>query len=601
MTGLQRDYPKESAAAIAQATAAERLIGEAAEEGRKLAIRALLSIPIGVQAEERADALLSLAKTIYFKRDRLLTAVEPAALGVAMGVQVNGDTEKNCRAYMLQGTVLNSCMNVHDGVACFQSAMDMAERLGSGVLKAMSAINIGNSFYELARYDTAIFWYRTALNFADHARSSDRQQAQQHAGRAMANMARCYYHKRDYEEGIAAIETAMEMIGSPVDTYSRLHRSLGESLYASLLVARGRKENVIDHAERALALAKTIGNPQSEVEAEGARGLCEVVLGNADVGRTRVLNALERSKVLPDAYRNMLFTAALALEKSGDAMGALACQREFAMNTRKAYVAAELQQRVTSIVMTAGLADDIDGFLGEQDEHFKRELQRQLSSMSRLATLAVQAEATVDEDVFHPWRVQKLMKLLGMRLGISEEEIEAVSLGGLLHDIGMICVPRSTQLKAEKLDAEEVAFVKAHPAEGAKLIMAAQGVPHLLIVEEVITHHHERWDGNGYSYGLRGRAIPVGARMCALCDSWDVMTHDRPYARARSIEDSLLEIERSLGRQFDPDIGRVFIEMLRELTGGGGNLDALLTADVASDPLAKAAVQARNARLALLH
>jgi HD-GYP domain-containing protein (c-di-GMP phosphodiesterase class II) len=274
-------------------------------------------------------------------------------------------------------------------------------------------------------------------------------------------------------------------------------------------------------------------------------------------------------------------------------------QREFALLTRKAYVTAELQQRAKALALRNDVADDIDGFLGQQGDHFTSELKRQLSSEQRLITLALTAEATVDEDVFHPWRVQRLLILLGTRLQLSAREIAAIALGGLLHDIGMISVPRSTQLKTEQLERPEIDFIRSHPFEGTRLLAGAE-VADALIVEEVIRGHHERYDGAGYPDGLRGEAIFIGARMCALADSFDVMTHDRPYATAKTIEEALAEIERQLGRQFDPIIGRIFIDMVRELVDKYVDLDAHLTAAVASNPIAKAAMLAKRQSQLLL-
>ncbi len=159
----------------------------------------------------------------------------------------------------------------------------------------------------------------------------------------------------------------------------------------------------------------------------------------------------------------------------------------------------------------------------------------------------------------HCERLALLAARFGQRLGLSPAELDAVTYGALLHDVGKIGVPDSVLTKAGPLTEEEWALVRRHPEIGERICaplgsFAAFGA--------IIRHHHERWDGTGYPDGLRGEATALGARVVGIVDAFDAMTHDRPYRRALTTEQALEELRREAGRQFDRDLARLFIDEL---------------------------------------
>jgi HD-GYP domain-containing protein (c-di-GMP phosphodiesterase class II) len=121
--------------------------------------------------------------------------------------------------------------------------------------------------------------------------------------------------------------------------------------------------------------------------------------------------------------------------------------------------------------------------------------------------------------------------------------------GFLLHDLGMISVPDSVLANPAALTDPEWALMKGHPEFGRSLL---EPIPSLRDALQIVHAHHERWDGRGYPRGLAGDSIPVGARIVALCDSFNAMTQDRPYRAASSIADARREIYRGSGGQFWP-------------------------------------------------
>jgi putative nucleotidyltransferase with HDIG domain len=144
-------------------------------------------------------------------------------------------------------------------------------------------------------------------------------------------------------------------------------------------------------------------------------------------------------------------------------------------------------------------------------------------------------------------------------LGMSPEQIEVVRQSAYLHDIGKIAIPEAILHKPTRLTELEYDFVKRHTDIGADLIASSKGLGHLA---PFIRHHHERWDGQGYPTGIAGNAIPVESRILNLCDSVEAMASDRPYHRAMSAQQILVEAQHCAGTQFDPAIVRAFLRVL---------------------------------------
>jgi len=135
---------------------------------------------------------------------------------------------------------------------------------------------------------------------------------------------------------------------------------------------------------------------------------------------------------------------------------------------------------------------------------------------------------------------------LGQNLGMTEEELEELRLGCLLHDIGKVSIPDSILLKPGRLSAEETEMVRQHPVTGEKICAPLKSLRRIL---PMIRHHHERFDGSGYPDGLRGEEIPLQARVLQVADVYDALIKDRPYRAALSSEEALeiLRREAALG------------------------------------------------------
>jgi len=147
---------------------------------------------------------------------------------------------------------------------------------------------------------------------------------------------------------------------------------------------------------------------------------------------------------------------------------------------------------------------------------------------------------------------------IARRLDLPEAEVDRIRLAALLHDIGKVGLPEEILEKPSALTSAEWRTVVQHPRIGQYILEQATNLREAV---PIILHHHERFSGRGYPYGLRGLEIPLGARIVAIADAYDAMIHDRPYKRAVSHAEAIRELQRHAGTQFDPEVVQVFLDL----------------------------------------
>lgn len=162
----------------------------------------------------------------------------------------------------------------------------------------------------------------------------------------------------------------------------------------------------------------------------------------------------------------------------------------------------------------------------------------------------------------HSQRVSDMALKICQLIGLKESDIEKVHIAAHLHDIGKIGVPDAVLNKVARLDDEEWEKMKKHTEIGAQILSKSHSLSEL---SDIVLMHHERFDGAGYPTGKKGVEIPVGARIIAICDSIDAMTSNRCYRKAHSFEYCYEEIEKNLGKMYDPIIGRYVLDNWEEI------------------------------------
>ncbi len=179
--------------------------------------------------------------------------------------------------------------------------------------------------------------------------------------------------------------------------------------------------------------------------------------------------------------------------------------------------------------------------------------------LDMVQTLRYTVEAKDPYTRGHSDRVSAYSVLIGKYLNLSDEDLRTLEVGGLFHDIGKIGIPDSILLKESKLTDDEYSEIKNHPSIGAHILCNATIFQDII---PIVKHHHERYDGKGYPSQLKGEDIPYMARIAAIADTFDAMTSKRTYRDAMPLETVRAEIERCSGTQFDPEIAKVFLDIL---------------------------------------
>lgn len=198
-----------------------------------------------------------------------------------------------------------------------------------------------------------------------------------------------------------------------------------------------------------------------------------------------------------------------------------------------------------------------------QMEHERAHMQAitkvHLRTIEALA-LAIDAKDHTTHD--HLQRVQLYATEIGKDLGLSDSEMEALTAAAVLHDIGKLAVPESIISKPGKLTRAEFEKMKIHPVVGAEILERVE-FPYPVV--PIVRAHHERWDGNGYPYGLRGEQIPIGARILSAVDCLDALASDRQYRRALPLDEAMAKVASEAGAAFDPRVVQALQARYREL------------------------------------
>lgn len=195
--------------------------------------------------------------------------------------------------------------------------------------------------------------------------------------------------------------------------------------------------------------------------------------------------------------------------------------------------------------------------INEELSDSKEQLEQAYLDMVQTLRSAVEAKDTYTRG--HSDRVAEYSVLIGEKLGLPEDQIKTLKIGGLFHDIGKIGIPDSILLKPGKLTDDEYSEIKNHPSIGAHILGSAKTFQDIV---PIVKHHHEKYDGNGYPSRMKGEEIPYLARIAAVADTFDAMTSRRSYRDAIDLQKVKDEIKRCEGTQFDPQIAETFLDIL---------------------------------------
>lgn len=159
----------------------------------------------------------------------------------------------------------------------------------------------------------------------------------------------------------------------------------------------------------------------------------------------------------------------------------------------------------------------------------------------------------------HCNRVSEYCVLIGKKLGLPEEDLDRLRLGGLFHDIGKIGIPDNILKKEAKLTNEEYDEIQTHTSLGVDILTRNKVFKEII---PIVEYHHEKYDGNGYPFKLKGDEIPLSARITAVADTFDAMTSKRSYRNPIPLTDVVDELKKCSGTQFDPNVVNTFLDII---------------------------------------
>ena len=534
----------------------------------------------------RVDCLLEVARYFYVL-GKPFEGLQPASFALKLSTDV-GDKPMMRKASTFLGAMYADTGNVSGAIECYSKALEILEELKDPVAECPVWINAGVALMYAAQYQEAIACFEHAIELAGE---SDDLVAFRPS--AFANIALCCLHMEDHSRGLKAAETSIKESSEPRTAAEMLNRVIRESNYCRLLLEVDNVPKAIERCDIAKYYAGLSRSARAEILSSTIEGLCEVHSGKVDVGISRLTSALERARIYRPALRETLTALVKSYEIIGQPDRALIYLREMIEVNRQAQQANSLQHQKLHLDRLGHEVRSLD----PSSIHLKRreaalqgkvaERELFLARVEMLERLAVTAELRDDSTGEHSYRVGKLASLLAREFGCDDDTCFMIEMAARLHDVGKIGVPDAILLKPDKLNAAEQEVMRTHSTVGAELL-SRSNIPHMQMAEEIARHHHEWWDGTGYPTRLSGTAIPLAARITALADVFDALTHKRPYKPAWSIEEAMDEILRLKGRQFEPELCDQFLVLVARLRRERKDLDAYLGEAARSSPFLQA-------------
>jgi diguanylate cyclase (GGDEF)-like protein len=433
------------------------------------------------------------------------------------------------------------------------------DHLSDPELEANCLINIGNVYQDQGEYQAALIEYQRALGIALAAQLRNTELT------ALTNLAETHLlagSPREAHGLYTEVLIAARQHGYPSSEIDALEG------IARASIERNRPEEALEAVRQALAMSRDSADVRREVLLLLDLSKTQNLLLNRTAAIEAAQEAIELAqqanakKLLHDAE----YTLSTVLESNGDLEQSFAHYKK-AHQLEKELFSEESERNLQGLKARVGLeraqadaeayrertlkAQQANETLEQKVLERTRELEdAQIETATRLA---LAAEYRDDSTGQHTHRVGDLSALLAEALGLPEAQVQALRIAARLHDVGKIGVSDLILLKPEKLTPDEFEHIKNHTVIGAQILSGGRS-PILRLAEQIALTHHERWDGAGYPNGLVGEAIPLPGRIVAVADVYDALISERPYKRAWTTQEALIELEVQSGKMFDPQI-----------------------------------------------
>lgn len=506
---------------------------------------------------ERTETLALIARFFYLD-GQTQPAIESAAKAVEAAVLgKHGDLEIVARAR--HGVALRLAFDFSGATRELVHGIEIARQRGMADWEAKLLNSLGNTYNDAGLQHEALeLFERAATFFESHG---DRLSAWM----ALDNAALAALRLEEIGQAIAFAERATRnWCDEPRNADERLWVVQGALTRCQLLIQVGRAEEAVERARRARAVAEESGTAVAREFAALAEAISTFAAGT---GNREAMDRLVDAADGPSSYWAVLDAVIRTFESTGHFDEALAMQQQLLEFTRR-----QKAEEVRRLFGGGPSSEEIEG--AARLTRFGREIQKQISG---LLDIAINQSLRAGYDHARVFRLGRLTELFTSSLGWSPKRTEQIALAAKLLDIGSIAVSSELLTKRRNLLEGERSIIAEHAKFGADLL--ANGRLELLqACVPIVRCHHERWDGSGLE-GLAGEDIPIEARVVALCDTFDSLTHERPWRSSQSPQVALNIIETDAGTHFDPRLARRFVEWVREEFAKANDFVDLLDAE----------------------
>jgi putative two-component system response regulator len=557
-----------------------------------LAFDAIGGLSTALASKEIVECLLIVAQ-YFFLANKPSNALNPVIQAVAHARELC-DPAILRNALSIAGIIRTETGDLPGATEAYSEALQIAATEKDSLVEGKVWNNLGVALMVAAQYSDAMKCFEKAALLAKGAEPSIEHPA-------LVNMSECALQLRDIRTGIKAARRALELNPDPKTVVDCLNRVIAESNYSRLLLEVGETAHAQEHCEAAREFALRAPSAKADYVASRISGLVDVNSNRVDIGLTRLKKGLEQARnQVRSEVRDALSACVAGYEAAGQPDVALVYLHELLAMNREAKAAQVLMHHgeyIKQVEKPAFGSGSIDVAMANKRGKLRIQLGERELMRNRILLLeqqSVAAELHDDTTGEHCYRVGRLASILGKEIGLEDDVCFLIDLAARLHDIGKLVVPDAILLKPGKLTPGEREIMQTHTTAGAD-ILAKSNIPQMHIAEEIARHHHERWDGNGYPTKLSGTAIPIAARVSALADVFDALTHKRPYKEAWKVSDALAEIASLKGKQFDPELTDIFLELVPRLQREHGDLDEFLAVEAKNSPFIKARKQIAEA------
>jgi putative two-component system response regulator len=523
----------------------------------------------------RCELLLLIIQWQYAQR-KSLDGIHLAEQAFEFALRANAPALQR-KALSNLGMLHIDTKNLSDATICLVQALLIADRLGDRIGKCATIANLATARFEAGLLDEAIKLYRYVIELA-----GTETVLQQIAVEAHHNIALAALILDDLASAREHMESAITALITPRTRFLMDQRVVMELTFTKIFVRAGDLPSAKVRAKISQGFALSSGSKLASIQSQLANVLCDAADGDTDIALTR-LSSIE-NQVAPSepAYRDVLEIELLCNRLAGRQRYARYYSRRYLSNLAQWQRRTANQQiavlrksmsgsGTVSRVDLSALPEEVGLRLIESAHSGKRAS----TYLDQLETLAIVAEMREDVTGEHSFRVGRLAAMLALSIGYSERDAADLEAATRLHDIGKLAIPDAILLKRNKLNAPETEIVRRHTIEGCQILSemladmqrtkcAARSGP-LRLAAEIALHHHEWWDGSGYPRKITAKNIPEAARIAALADAFDELTHARPYKPEMSVEKALARMSELSGRQFDPRLCGKFLNVVRNL------------------------------------